>query len=124
MMRVASNQRLISKSCRLYSHKVVLKGERDVFNGISIDLGATPFHTLPEFESVLKHSLQEYKKEHVRGLWLKIPIEKSHLIPAAVANGFVFHHTEPDFVMMTNWLCDSPNKLPRFPQHFGNVFHT
>lgn len=116
----------------------LLKGKTDAFKGITVDL-SQPNHTthslaVPldeqnplfsksnEFDASLKRSTREWREMGVRGVWLKIPIEQSHLITTAVSNGFVFHHAEPSYVMMTNWLPNpehDPNKLPVHTQHFS-----
>lgn len=35
----------------------------------------------------------------------------------AVEAGFVFHHAEPDYVMLTRWLPATENKLPHNASH-------
>ena len=50
-----------------------------------------------------------------RGLWLKIPLTCAASVGAAVANGFVFHHAQPDYVLLTKWLpTDEPSPLPKY----------
>jgi 8-oxo-dGTP pyrophosphatase MutT (NUDIX family) len=122
---------MLFKPNRFLLQGILLRGKRDIFHGMTVDLSSNVkdtteknpiFSSVNEFYSSLKYSMQYWKKnENIRGVWLKIPIEHSQLITAAVSNGFVFHHAEPGFVMMTNWLPDpskDPNKLPKFAQHF------
>jgi len=52
------------------------------------------------------------EKNGRRGIWLKIPQEKSQLIPIAVKHGFSFHHAHNKFLILTSWLSSEVNKLP------------
>jgi len=58
------------------------------------------------FDSALAESLECWRQEGRRGVWLSIPIELSRLVPVAVKHGFKFHSAEPKSVMMTHWLPD------------------
>jgi ADP-ribose pyrophosphatase YjhB (NUDIX family) len=105
---------------RRYS-KNLLVGEKDVFNGLTIDITKAPQHVKDdptEFHSALKQTLETHKKEGTRGVWMRIPRESSKLIPVAIDLGFDFHHTELHYIMLTHWLPSEPNHLPRAPQHF------
>jgi hypothetical protein len=53
---------------------------------------------------VLQDSLKIWKGRGVRGVWLKIPIENTELIPAAVRLGFKFHHAQATYAMLITWL--------------------
>lgn len=35
--------------------------------------------------------------------------------------GFVFHHAQEDYVLMTHWLSDEPNMLPQYRTHYVGV---
>ena len=57
--------------------------------------------------------LATWTAEGRRGIWLKVPIEMSALVEPAVTAGFVFHHAEAGYAMLTKWLpTDSPSPLP------------
>jgi ADP-ribose pyrophosphatase YjhB (NUDIX family) len=58
-----------------------------------------------------------WKLNKRRGVWLKVPIEKSVLVAPAVAAGFVFHHAEKDYVMMNHWLSEEENRMPANATH-------
>ena len=64
------------------------------------------------FGEQLDLSVEGWLASRRRGVWLKIPIEKSGLIEVAVDRGFIFHHAEPEYVMLTRWLPDGPSQLP------------
>lgn len=46
------------------------------------------------FASRLRHSLERWTVGGTRGVWLKLGLIQSALIPEAVNQGFVFHHAE------------------------------
>jgi 8-oxo-dGTP diphosphatase len=54
-----------------------------------------------EFREALARSLRAWMDEGLKVVWLEIPIDKSALIPLAVDAGFVFHHGEHNYVMLT-----------------------
>ena len=62
-----------------------------------------------------------WKDQEITGIWLQIPIQKSELIPKAVSFGFEFHHTEPNYLMMTQWLSPKKNMLPKYTTHFVGI---
>ncbi|KAL0489119.1 nudix hydrolase [Acrasis kona] len=102
-----------------------LLGKSDVFKGLTIDLSDNIHSKVLKdprsFQASLKRTIEDNTKEGTKGLWLKIPIEQSELVPIATKLGFEYHHAERNYVMMTSWLPDvskHPNKLPRCPQHF------
>ena len=61
--------------------------------------------------------MQAWRERAVRGVWLKIPIYQSQLIPLAVCQGFAFHHAERTHAMLTTWLPDTPSTLPPNASH-------
>ncbi|GIL79367.1 hypothetical protein Vretifemale_8734 [Volvox reticuliferus] len=70
------------------------------------------------FASRLRCSLDSWTAAGTRGVWLKLGISQSSLIPEAVDQGFEFHHAEKDYVMMTRWLQASvPSTLPANASH-------
>lgn len=91
--------------------------KEDMFGGVTVELANEKNISANEFASQLERSMEKWKSDDKRGLWLKIPIAKSDFIPAAVAEGFKFHHAQPDYVMMDQWLPDSESMLPLYPHH-------
>jgi ADP-ribose pyrophosphatase YjhB (NUDIX family) len=92
----------------------------DVFNGVQVDSDALSPDVI-EFGEKLQASLKIWMEEKRKGVWLQIPINKSQLISVAVELGFVFHHAEADYVMMTLWLPKTTNKLPRYSSFYVGV---
>jgi ADP-ribose pyrophosphatase YjhB (NUDIX family) len=70
-----------------------------------------------QFEEMLTYSMGYWKEIKRRGIWLKLPIERASFVPIAAKQGFVFHHAERDYVMMTNWLADGESRLPPNASH-------
>ncbi len=49
-----------------------------------------------QFEESMQVAMQAWRESRKRGVWLKVPREKSNLIPSAISVlGFDFHHAEP-----------------------------
>ena len=90
----------------------VLDWRSDPYGGVNIKPEALA--PVPEdFASQLTESMEAWRKQNRRGVWLKIPIEHASLVPVAASQGFVYHHAEKDYVMMTHWLpVNEPNPLP------------
>jgi len=67
-------------------------------------------------------SLQVWRKEGRRGIWLRVPISLSHLVPLAVEAGFVFHSADPTSLVMTQWLpTDEDSLMPLGASHTVGV---
>lgn len=99
-------------SCDDAIREELLQGEADHFGGVVLDPAGLPSNA-EDFGRRLDHSLRAWRKSGTRGVWLQIPIEKAHLIGAAVARGFVFHHAEKHYCMLTQWLpLTEPDPLP------------
>lgn len=98
------------------------KGRPDVFNGITVVTDEQAWKNLEEFRSLLTASLHHWEKVSIRGVWLKISIHNADLVGIIAKLGFVFHHAQPDYVMMTKWLPkDEPNMLPGYTSHYIGV---
>jgi hypothetical protein len=59
---------------------------------------------VPRFAKILADSLSFWRSQERRGVWLRIPLSRSELVPVCVNQGFVFHHAEKDYLMLTHWL--------------------
>eukprot|EP00195_Chlamydomonas_chlamydogama_P001934 CAMPEP_0202918368 /NCGR_PEP_ID=MMETSP1392-20130828/73261_1 /ASSEMBLY_ACC=CAM_ASM_000868 /TAXON_ID=225041 /ORGANISM="Chlamydomonas chlamydogama, Strain SAG 11-48b" /LENGTH=292 /DNA_ID=CAMNT_0049611405 /DNA_START=237 /DNA_END=1115 /DNA_ORIENTATION=- len=94
----------------------VLSGKEDLYGGFIIDHDSVP-HEPAAFASTLKASIDVWRSEGKHGIWLKIPRDRSTLIPEAVQQGFDFHHADAGHVMMTLWLPDTPSTLPPNASH-------
>ncbi|XP_071496881.1 uncharacterized protein [Diadema antillarum] len=101
--------------------KRILRGKSDVFGGITVTTNdqLNVWNTVQEFEKMLSDSLDEWKTKEIRGVWIKIPLEHAELVGVIAKHGFVYHHAQPSYVMMTRWLPkDEPNMLPGYASHY------
>jgi 8-oxo-dGTP pyrophosphatase MutT (NUDIX family) len=102
----------------------VLSGQIDRYKGIKIADENIEGDWLVQdrFSDTLKKSLDVYRQEGFRGVWLKLTTEKVHLAGvAAQEHGFKFHHAKDGYVMLTKWLPETMNKLPGFASHYVGV---
>jgi ADP-ribose pyrophosphatase YjhB (NUDIX family) len=93
-----------------------LGGRRDMYDGLIIDTDTLPA-TSTDFITALATSVPAWKDAGLRGIWLKIPLNKAHYVGHAVDAGFEYHHAEPGYLMLTQWLPQSENKLPPNASH-------
>ncbi|KAJ8754392.1 hypothetical protein K2173_002843 [Erythroxylum novogranatense] len=94
----------------------VLDAFDDEYGGVVVDP-----HSLPAdpdgFDSALHFSLSHWKMRGRMGIWLKLPLERSELVPVAVKQGFKYHHAEQGYVMLTYWIPEGPSMLPANASH-------
>ena len=90
----------------------------DPFAGVTIVPASLP-DSPEEFAEQLDHSLKTWVADSYRLAWLKLPIEKATFVPVAVAAGFVFHHAEASYVMMTRQLREGAFVPPNASHSIG-----
>ncbi|KAL5208900.1 hypothetical protein ABZP36_033335 [Zizania latifolia] len=88
----------------------------DDYGGVVINLTSLP-NTSNAFAASLQSSLSYWSTQGKRGVWLKILEDQADLVPVAIKAGFVYHHAEPGYVMLTFWLPDGPSVLPSASLH-------
>ncbi|MBA0617851.1 hypothetical protein Godav_027266 [Gossypium davidsonii] len=93
----------------------LLAGVEDLYGGIIIDMEKTM--DSEAFVPLLRASLSQWKQRGKRAVWIKLPIELANLVEPAVKEGFKYHHAEPDYVMLVNWISKSTNSLPKNASH-------
>ncbi|KAG8477939.1 hypothetical protein CXB51_027619 [Gossypium anomalum] len=93
----------------------LLAGVEDLYGGIIIDLEKTM--DSEAFVPLLRASLSQWKQRGKRAVWIKLPIELANLVEPAVKEGFKYHHAEPDYVMLVNWISKSTSSLPKNASH-------
>jgi 8-oxo-dGTP pyrophosphatase MutT (NUDIX family) len=96
----------------------VLAHSRDQFSGVIVDAAQLPADA--EFEAALRESLDTWRAEGLRLVWLDVPIERAALVPAAVKQGFVFHHSNEGDLMMTCRLVEDAF-VPTHATHYVGV---
>ncbi|KAF3796607.1 hypothetical protein EJ110_NYTH01739 [Nymphaea thermarum] len=77
----------------------VLIGEEDRYDGVTV--------------KIEEHMEVGGKK----GVWLNIPLTFVDCVPVAVQEGFWYHHAEPTYLMLVNWLPSTPHTLPIYATH-------
>ncbi|CAK7356317.1 unnamed protein product [Dovyalis caffra] len=104
-------------STSLFSRNVkVLDACDDEYGGVVVDPARLPVNP-DAFASMLLFSLSHWKMKEKKGIWLKLPLERSELVPVAVKEGFEYHHAEPGYVMLTYWIPEGPCMLPTNATH-------
>ncbi|KYQ91682.1 hypothetical protein DLAC_07459 [Tieghemostelium lacteum] len=98
--------------------KSILCGHPDIFDGITVDNTDQYPDTVELFETFLNNSLNFWIENKRRGIWIKVPESKAHLISVATRAGFTFHHCQADYIMLTKWIPTELNKLPHYTSHF------
>ncbi|XP_073278630.1 nudix hydrolase 8-like [Primulina huaijiensis] len=88
----------------------------DEYNGVLVEPRSLP-SAANAFASALKASLSSWKSKGKKGIWLKLLEEQADLVPIAIQEGFIYHHAEPGYVMLTYWIPDEPCLLPSGPSH-------
>ena len=78
--------------------------KEDRYDGVTVE-GITE-HTLSEFEAALSELLQSLQGKKL--LWIKLPIERSDIIPLLTENGFVFHHCNETDITLLKKLTQNP----------------
>ncbi|MCZ6633976.1 MAG: NUDIX domain-containing protein [bacterium] len=69
------------------------------------------------FQEQLAHSLDVWREEGYKVVWLEIPIAKAALIPIATDAGFTFHHSLEDYLLLTHCLVEG-SFIPPFATHY------
>ncbi|KAJ6805037.1 nudix hydrolase 8-like [Iris pallida] len=88
----------------------------DEYGGVIIDPRCLP-DSGNAFVAMLQSSLSYWKLKGKKGIWLKILKEQADLVPIALKEGFCYHHAEPDYLVLTYWIPDTPCLLPYTATH-------
>ncbi|KAK4262567.1 hypothetical protein QN277_028114 [Acacia crassicarpa] len=94
----------------------ILDALDDQYGGVLVNQDGLPDNP-SAFAPILRLSLSHWKKMGKKGIWLKLPLEKSDLVPVAVKEGFQYHHAEPGYLMLTYWIPEEPCMLPANASH-------
>lgn len=102
--------------------ETALGARYDTYGGVLIDPeSVASFATPKQFGAALESSLQVWRADGKRGIWLKVPTAQVSFVAAAVGQGFEMHHAESTHVMLTLWVPDTPNTLPGYTSHTVGV---
>lgn len=95
---------------------MIIGGAVNRFRGLELDPGQLP-EDVPTWIRILPAALREWRAAGLALVWLKVPIAQARLIPAAVARGFAFHHSQPDYLMLA--LALEPDAfIPPYATHY------
>jgi ADP-ribose pyrophosphatase YjhB (NUDIX family) len=98
----------------------------DTYNGITLLLDQLDptFHNVDTFQRALAKALDIWTHEQdIRGVWIHLPRQLSHLVPCIMQHEFEFHdvvHTSAtthNMLILKRWLLPSPSRLPLGPTH-------
>lgn len=88
----------------------------DRFRGVIVVPESIPCE--PEaFARELEVGLNEWASEGYRLAWLALQLEQAELVPIATSQGFRFHHTSNDTLMLTRRLS-TDSFVPPFASHY------
>ena len=79
------------------------------------------YTNIEQFNAQMTNALALWTKQHVNGVWLKLPLRMAHLVPSAIALGFSNHHSTPLYFMFTKWLAGGEPKFPGYGTHLARV---
>lgn len=65
--------------------------------------------------NVLVDSLEQWVKDKKRTIWFRVHIPHTEWIPILTKQGFVFHHTKEEYVVLYRWLpVDEECNVPKY----------
>nr|XP_043607909.1 nudix hydrolase 2-like [Erigeron canadensis]XP_043607910.1 nudix hydrolase 2-like [Erigeron canadensis]XP_043607911.1 nudix hydrolase 2-like [Erigeron canadensis] len=91
----------------------------DEFGGVVVEM-KQPMDS-DVFRMLLKTSMSHWTLQGKKGVWIKLPIELSNLVDAAVKEGFWYHHAEPKYLMLLYWIPQTVNPIPGNASHIARV---
>ncbi|MBI9106972.1 MAG: NUDIX domain-containing protein [Spirochaetales bacterium] len=96
-----------------------LKYSLNPFGGAVIESLSLPDYP-DDFTAGLAETIRIMNDENIKVVWLSIPIEKSLLIPGAVASGFIYHHAGSGYLELTLSL-QKDAYVPPFATHYAGA---
>lgn len=94
----------------------MLASTQNPFGGRIVDEDTLP--TDPrEFATLLEASVEAWRSEGCKVVWLRLPLHTAALVPIAVESGFVYHHATEDAVQLTLTLVHG-SYVPPFATHY------
>ena len=94
----------------------LLEFSTNPYNAVVVDVDALP-EDGDQFAQRLDLSLDAWRDAQYGYVWLELPIAKSGFIPHAVEQGFHFHHSSRDYLMLGLKLREDVVELP-FASHY------
>ncbi|KAJ7964687.1 Nudix family hydrolase [Quillaja saponaria] len=109
-----SNFSTVNEQMRAQSVEL-LRADEDSHGGVVVSI-EEPVDSVV-FASLLGVSMSQWRQQGKKGVWIKLPLEHSNLVDAAIKQGFRYHHAEPDYVMLVQWIPDTADTLPVNASH-------
>ena len=98
-----------------------LRHKIDLYNGVNI-LAEDLSDSKEEFNIRMRDSLLNWRRQGLRGVWLRLPLNKVHLVDDAVKkHEFVIHSAQAHEVLLNKWLPEGKSSLPHAPSWFCGV---
>ena len=89
------------------------------FGGAVIDPDSVS-STVAEFASEIVKAIPKWREENIKVAWLEIPKDSFSVIAKASEEGFVFHHANEDYAMMTLQV-EQNSFVPPYATHYIGV---
>jgi 8-oxo-dGTP pyrophosphatase MutT (NUDIX family) len=93
------------------------------YNGVSIRLDRWNREDALDplvYEQSLVESLQLWRTQGKKGIWIHVPLHRADWVPMAVRHGFTYHMvaSSEDCLILNQWLpTDGPSRLPKGPHN-------
>ncbi len=97
----------------------ILPFKTNPYSGVLPEASALP-KTAKAFKEQLAYSLEQWRLQGFKIVWLEIPVVKAKLVESATKLGFVFHHATETYLMMTLRLEANVGMLP-YASHYAGV---
>ncbi|CAN0342622.1 unnamed protein product, partial [Phaeothamnion confervicola] len=65
----------------------------DQYDGVLVDERGLP-EDVDAFVDLLSTSIEVWRGQGRKGVWLKLPLSRAELVPVSAKLGFVYHHAE------------------------------
>lgn len=73
------------------------------------------------FSNRLKATVDAFRKEGCRGVWLSLPAAQTAFLPLALAQGFELHHADKGQVTVTYWIPSEQGEESTLPIHASHT---
>lgn len=96
--------------------QIPLESKYNPFGGVHILSDSLP-EDPEEFRIRLSISIDNWRMDGLKVVWLNIPISRAVLVPIAVVANFEYHHAGEDYLLLTKRL-DHDALIPQFASHY------
>ncbi|KAJ6415421.1 hypothetical protein OIU84_004254 [Salix udensis] len=93
----------------------LLNAVEDTYGGVKVDVEESMDCNV--YVHLLRASTTQWRKQGKKGVWIKLPIQLANLVEPTVKEGFRYHHAESDYLMLVQWIPETPDTLPANASH-------